>query len=104
MQMGPSQPSLRNCFFMTVSASAKASLPTSPTELLNDLVKKAREAGADSADAMLIDATALSVGCRLGQVETLERAESGDLGLRVFMGKKQAMVSATDRKPETLKP
>ncbi len=59
--------------------------------------------GADAADAMLIDATSLSVGYRLGKLESLERAESGDLGLRVFVGKKQAMVSATDRKPETLK-
>ncbi len=76
---------------------------TDAASLLNDLVKNACKAGAGAADAMLIDATALSVGYRLGKVETLERAESGDLGLRVFVGKKQAMVSATDRKPQALK-
>lgn len=76
---------------------------TDAASLLDDLVRNACKAGADAADAMLIDATALSVGYRLGKVENLERAESGDLGLRVFIGKKQAMVSATDRKPQALK-
>ncbi|MDP9127171.1 MAG: TldD/PmbA family protein [Pseudomonadota bacterium] len=70
--------------------------------LLEDLVRKAKGAGADAADAMLVDATSLSVNYRLGKVETLERSESGDLGLRVFVGKRQAMVSATDRKPKAL--
>ncbi len=60
-------------------------------------MQKARKAGADAADAMLIDGVSLSVGYRLGKVETLERSESADLGLRVFVGKKQAMVSSTDR-------
>ena len=71
--------------------------------LLEDLVKNARKAGADTAEAMLVDATSLSVGWRMGKLESLERAESGDLGLRVFVGKKQAVVSATDRRLSTLK-
>jgi PmbA protein len=76
---------------------------TRAATLLQDLVTKACKAGADAADAMLIDSTSLSVSYRLGKVETLERSESGDMGLRVFVGKKQAMVSATDRKPTALK-
>ncbi len=76
--------------------------PDAPS-LLNELISTARKAGADAADAMLVDATALSTGCRMGKVETLERSESGDLGLRVFVGKRQAMVSATDRRPSSLK-
>ena len=74
----------------------------SSTALLQDLITAAKKAGADAADAMLFDAASLSVGCRLGKIETLERSESGDLGLRVFVGKKQAMVSSTDRRPATL--
>jgi PmbA protein len=70
--------------------------------LLDNLIGKAKKAGADAADAMLIDAASTSVGYRLGKIETLERSESGDLGLRVFIGKKQAMVSATDRRPAAL--
>src|SRR5580698_6341751 len=76
--------------------SAKAQ--TSDTlSLLGDMVAKAKRSGADAADAMLVDASALSVAYRLGNIETLERAESGALDLRVFIGKKQAVASSTDR-------
>ena len=78
------------------------SSPDSASSLLESLIAKAKKAGADAADALLIDSTSLAVGYRLGQLETLERSESGDLGLRVFIGKKQAMVSSTDRRAATL--
>jgi PmbA protein len=45
--------------------------------LLSDLVSKAKAAGADAADAIQVNAAAISIGTRLGEVETLERAESG---------------------------
>jgi len=64
--------------------------------LLGDLTRKALAAGADAADAMRVDAASLSVACRLGEIETLERAEMGVLDVRVFVGKKQAVVSTTD--------
>lgn len=65
--------------------------------LLSDLVAAARKAGADAADAVLVDGTSLSVAWRLGALETLERSEGGDIGLRVLIGKRQAMVSSADR-------
>lgn len=71
-------------------------------EQLHDVLEKARRAGADAADAMMIDSTALSVSWRNGCLESLENAESCDLGLRVLIGKKQAIISTTDRRPETL--
>ena len=60
--------------------------------LLEDLIGKAKAAGADAADAVLFDGASLSLSQRLGQPERLERAEAGDLGLRVFIGKRQAIV------------
>ncbi len=69
---------------------------------LHDLVGKALKAGASDADAVLADATALSVSWRGGKLESLEQTETGDLGLRVFIGKKQAIVSTTDRREATL--
>src|ERR1700735_4459395 len=72
------------------------------TDFLNTLIAKAKKAGADAADAMLIDAASTSVAYRLGKIETLERSEVGDLGPRVFIGKHKAMVSATDRRPAAL--
>lgn len=71
-------------------------------ELLNDLVGKALRAGADAADAVDITSIGLSHAQRLGEVEHVERSESRDLGLRVFFGKKQAVASSTDPRPEAL--
>ncbi|CAA7617559.1 TldD/PmbA family protein [Magnetospirillum sp. UT-4] len=65
--------------------------------LLERLVAKARAAGADAADAVLVDSVSLSVGIRLGALERMERSESGDIGLRVLVGRRQAMVSSSDR-------
>ncbi len=62
---------------------------------LESLIGKARAAGADAADAILYASTSVSVERRLGQMENLERSESRDLGLRVFVGKRSAIVSAT---------
>jgi PmbA protein len=65
-------------------------------ELLDDLLARARKAGADAADAVLVEGVSLSVAERLGKPEKLERSEARDLGLRVFVGKRQAIVSSTD--------
>ena len=67
---------------------------------LADLVAAAKRAGADAADALLVQNASLSVSRRLGRIEQLERAEGFDLGLRVFIGKRQAIVSATDPDPK----
>lgn len=69
---------------------------TQDPELLEDLIRKARAAGADSADALVARSTALSHAQRMGELEQLEREESQDVGLRVFIGKRQAIVSSTD--------
>jgi PmbA protein len=68
-------------------------------ERLESLVAAARAAGADAADALLVAGASLSVQRRLGKVEHLERSEGFDLGLRVFVGQRQAIVSTTDPEP-----
>ena len=70
--------------------------------LLSDLVATAKRAGADAADAVLVDSVSLSLGWRLGKLERLERSESGDIGLRVLIGRRQAMVSSSDRSETAL--
>src|SRR6202012_2909781 len=67
--------------------------------LLADLIARARAAGADAADAVLISGTSLSVARRLGETEHVERAEGRDLGLRVFLGRQSAIVSASTIDP-----
>jgi PmbA protein len=71
-------------------------------DLLQDLIVRAKKAGADAADAIAVAGTSLSHTRRLGKTEKLERSEGQDLGLRVFVGKQQAMVSSSDRAPATL--
>src|SRR4029077_10630793 len=71
-------------------------------DLLQDLVGRARKAGADAADAVLFEGTSLSHARRLGKTEKLERSESQDLGLRVLVGHQQAIVSSSDRSPRML--
>ncbi|HEX4113735.1 MAG TPA: metallopeptidase TldD-related protein [Stellaceae bacterium] len=68
--------------------------------LLGDLVARAKTAGADEADALLSEGTSLSHAQRLGRTEKLERSENFDLGLRVIVGKRQAIVSANERDPK----
>lgn len=81
-------------------------MPDAPNHLdfLNDLLAKAKKAGADAADAVLVEGWSISHARRLGKLEKLERAEGQDLGLRVFVGKRQAIVSSSDRSRQTLDP
>lgn len=69
---------------------------------LDDLIARAKRAGADAADAVTFESAALSQAVRLGEPETLERSESRDLGLRVFLGQRQAVVSSADFSEEAL--
>jgi PmbA protein len=64
--------------------------------LLQDMVASALAAGADAAEAATSDVRSLSVSVRLGELEEVEREERTDLGLRVFIGQRQAVVSGSD--------
>jgi PmbA protein len=75
---------------------------TDPLDRLADLIAKARAKGADAADAILVEGTSLSVALRLGVLEHMSRAEGTDLGLRVFIGKRQAIASSSDLSPSAL--
>lgn len=68
--------------------------------LLADVVAAALRAGADAAEAVSAERQALGINVRLGKLEEVEREESRDLGLRVFVGKQQATVSGSDISPE----
>ncbi|MGZ8370309.1 MAG: PmbA/TldA family metallopeptidase, partial [Caulobacteraceae bacterium] len=68
--------------------------------LLNDVVASARRAGADAAEAVFAERRSQSISVRLGELEEVEREESGDLGVRVFIGKRQATVSGSDTSAE----
>lgn len=71
-------------------------------QLTNDLLQAAQKAGADSADAMAVQGTSVSIDVRAGRLEQAERSEGIDIGLRVLVGQRQANVSASDTRPQTL--
>ncbi|MEX0327495.1 MAG: TldD/PmbA family protein [Ruegeria sp.] len=73
-----------------------------PEQISHNLLDAARTAGAEAADAIVIDGTSVSIEVREGALEHAERSEGTDLGLRVFLGKRQAIVSSSDSRPETL--
>ena len=64
--------------------------------LAERLVDAAQRAGADAADAVAVRSMALSIEIRDGAVEESERSESDDFGLRVLVGRRQAVVSSND--------
>jgi PmbA protein len=72
--------------------------PTDTTlDLLDQLIARARKAGADQADAVMFEGISISHAQRLGKIEKLERSEGYDVGLRVLIGRRQAIVSSNDR-------
>jgi PmbA protein len=72
------------------------SKPRDPQNILETLLASARREGADAADALLLENVSSSVSYRLGRLEDVERSESADLGLRVFVGNRVAFVSSSD--------
>jgi PmbA protein len=70
------------------------------TDLAERLVSAARRAGADAADAVAVRSVSLGVEVRDGAVEESERSEGDDLGLRVLVGRRQAVVSTNDIKAD----
>jgi PmbA protein len=82
--------------------SSSALAPDKAFDVLDDLLSRARKAGADAADAVFVDRRAVSSAYRLGRLESLERSESRILGLRVLIGRRQAIVSSSDLAPRML--
>ncbi len=65
-------------------------------ELVEELVDRARSAGADEVDAVASVSTESSVTVRMQQVEKIIEAGSRAVGLRVIVGGRQAVVSTSD--------
>ncbi len=71
-------------------------------DLLQDLIKKVKIAGADQADAVLFSNSSISAKVRVGNPETVEHADSKSLGLRALVGKRQAIISTNDFSSDVL--
>lgn len=69
---------------------------TEALDRLDQVLRLARAKGADAADGVLADGGAVAIAVRKGALEKLERSEGAELGLRVFVGRRAAMVSTSD--------
>ena len=67
-----------------------------------DLVESARKAGADAADAIYVGQESESVQVRLRELEQVDRSESEQVGLRVFVGQRSASVATSEFSDETM--
>ncbi|MBU2962898.1 TldD/PmbA family protein [Citreicella sp. C3M06] len=70
--------------------------------LTRNLLDAAAKAGADASDAIAVDGSSIAIDVRGGALEHAERSEGVDIGLRVFVGRRSAVVSSSDVRPETL--
>jgi len=66
------------------------------------LLQAAKSAGADTADAIAVEGTSVSIDVLNGALEHAERSEGIDIGLRVMIGQRQACVSASDTSADTI--
>ena len=64
--------------------------------ILETIAKTVQKLGADDCDAICVKSISLSICQRMGSMEKIERSESSDIGVRVFIGQKQAIVSSSD--------
>ena len=78
--------------------TAQALFPT-----LDALIKAAKDAGAESADAVATHGRSLGIAVRDNALEDIESTEGRDIGLRVIIGRRQACVSSSDLSSSSIK-
>ncbi len=65
------------------------------SDIASDLVSRATRSGASDADVVAVNGQSTSVETLNGKLENTERSEGISVGLRVFVGKSQAIVTAS---------
>jgi len=76
--------------------------PAAARDKAASLVDLARNKGADAADAAYVGERSQGVSVRLGALEDVHRSEGEEIGLRVFIGQKNATISSSDLSKEAL--
>src|SRR4029453_6170788 len=76
--------------------------PDAARNRASSLVELARKKGADAADAVYVGDRSQGVSVRLGQLEDVHRSEGEEIGLRVFVGRRNATIASSDLSKDTL--
>jgi len=72
-------------------------------QLVQDLLRTARQRGASAGDALLVDNASFEVQVRLGEVEKVQQSHQKRLGLRLFFGQRSATTSTSDLSEASLR-
>ena len=76
--------------------------PAAARDKVASLVDLARRQGADAADAIYVGDRSQGVSVRLGALEDVHRSEGEEVGLRVFVGKRNASIASSDLSKDAL--
>ncbi|HEY0628862.1 MAG TPA: TldD/PmbA family protein, partial [Sphingomicrobium sp.] len=76
--------------------------PAAARDKAASLGELARRKGADAADAAYVGERSQGVSVRLGQLEDVHRSEGEEIGLRAFIGKRNATVASSDMSKDAL--
>ena len=71
-------------------------------QLAEDVIRRARAAGASQAEVAASIDTGLNVNVRLGEVETVEHTRDRGFGLTVYFGKRKGSASTADLNPDSI--
>lgn len=71
--------------------------------LVGDILAEARAQGATAAEAGVSAEQGLSVGVRMGEVESVEFTRSGGFGVTVYVGQRKGSASTSDTRPEAIR-
>lgn len=71
-------------------------------ELSEEVIRRARAAGASQAEVAASVDSGLSVNVRLGEVETVEHTRDRGFGLTVYFGQRKGSASTADLHPESI--
>ncbi len=76
--------------------------PAKAKDIAAAIIEQARAGGADAADAVYVGDASTAVQVRMGALEDVGRSENAELGLRVFVGTRSAIVSTSDLSHDAL--
>jgi PmbA protein len=77
--------------------------PEDLESIIERALEEARTRGASQAEAAVSQDTGLSVGVRLGEVETLEHQRDRSMGITVYFGQRKGSASTADFSPEAVR-
>ena len=81
---------------MTTTLETNPQVATDLKSHATDVVRRAMQGGASSAECVVREGDEFSTVVRLGQVETLKEAGSRSIGVRVFFGQRAASTYSSD--------